>query len=386
MTMIVGTNVGALVLIGDMLLSVENPQARTDLQLPSQPQGVVVPQGMAPKHIPVAARRKVLVVNDRLAAGAAGSALHIRSFLDDLAAQFRGRADFTLSDISGFLDAYAASSHGAEVLSQITAIMAVAADGGSGFRVVGTGHAYSHFRSQHFGEVVATGSGRESIAHEMRLFDRGRYRFAQPPDDDQWPEFKALARSLTVLGHVYWKEFAASFTSLESNIFSGWGGAYDCVYRDSNGVLNYLDSYTVLLRLFDVDQQDDEAGASPTHILKYERRDDVSVVATTDGHDLSFFAARDINAPDAPGYVTVGGADFTMNSRVHVVVTAVLKDGRFRSPAIYVDGLDPSQPAASRAVTTWFDEEGRLAIWFNKAFDDWLTGQILSDFEADGHG
>ena len=46
---------------------------------------------------------------------------------------------------------------------------------------------------------------------------------------------------------MYWNEFAASFTTLESNIFSGLGGAYDCVYCDSHGVLKYLESYTVLL-------------------------------------------------------------------------------------------------------------------------------------------
>ena len=258
--------------------------------------------------------------------------------------------------------------------------MAVAADGGSGFLIAGSGHGYSHLRSQHFGEVVAVGSGRESILQELRRFDEGRYGSAQPRDD-QWPEFSALARNLVVVGQLYWKEFAATFTTLESNIFSGWGGAYDCVYRDSHGVFRYIESYTVLLRLFDVDQQDNETGASLTHVLKYERRDEASVVATTDGQGLSFFAARDITASSDPQYVTVGGADFTMNSKIHVVVTAILKDGRFRSPVIYVDGLDPNQPATPRNVLTWFDDEGRLAIWFRADFDNWLTGEILSGFE-----
>ena len=379
MTVIWGTNTGALVLIGDMLLSVEDPRVRTDVQLPSQPQGVIVPPGVAATHIPVAARRKTLVVNDHLAVGVAGSALHIESFLNELTGQFHERADFTLSDITEFLERYASSLRGAEVLSEMLAIIALAADGGSGFLIAGTGHAHSHFRSSHFGEVVVAGSGRESIVQEVRRFDEGRYGLAQP-DDDQWPEFSALARNLTVLGHVYWKEFAANFTTLESNIFSGWGGAYDCVYRDSRGMFGHLESYTVLLRLFDVDQQDNESGATLTHLLKYERGDSVSVVATTDGEKLSFFAARDITASGDPEYITVGGADFTMNSRVHVVVTAVLKDGRFRSPVIYVDGLDPNQPATPRAVFTRFDVEGRLTIWFNAEFDNWLTGEILSDF------
>lgn len=357
MTVILGTNAGTLVLIGDMLLSVEDPSVRSDLQIPSEPQGVQVPPGVAATHIPVAARRKMFIVNDNLAVGVAGSAHHIGLFLKELIGQFRQRVYFTLSDIDGFLEGYAASPRGAEVLSEIRAIMAVAADGESGFLLTGSGHAHTHYRSKHFGEVVAVGSGRESIVQEVRRFDEGQHGFVKPPEDDQWPEFNALARNLVVLGHVYWKEFAASFTNLESNIFKGWGGAYDCAYRDSEGVLRYLESYTVLLRLFDVDQQDHENGANPTHVLKYERRDYISVVATTSGQDLSFFAARDITASGGPDYITVGGSDFTMNSRVHVVVTAVLKDGRFQSPLIFVDGLDTNQPGTPRTVFTRFDEK-----------------------------
>lgn len=381
MTVILGTSAGALMLIGDMLLSVEDPRAHTDLQLPSQPLGVSVPPGVAATHIPVAARRKTIIVSDHLAVGVAGSVDHVVSFLSALNGQFGQSSDFTLADLDGFLDGYAANARGAAVLSEIRAIMAVAADGGSGFLITGTGHGYSHFNSQHFGEVVAVGSGRESIVREVRRFDQGRYGFDQPPDD-QWPEFTALARNLVVLGHLYWKEFAASFTTIESNIFSGWGGAYDCVYRDRHGLFKYLESYTVLLRLLDVDQQGRETGANLTHLLKYERGDDASVVATTDGGDLSFFAARDITASGDPEYITLGGPDFTMNSRVHVVVTAVLKDGRFRSPVIYVDGLDPNQPAEPRTVFTWFDDEGRLATWFRKDFDDWITERILNDFDG----
>ena len=382
MTVILGTNAGTLVLIGDMLLSVEDPSVRSNLQLPSQPQGVRDTPRVAATHIPVAARRKTFVVNDNLAVGVAGSVHHIGLFLNELIGQFRQRVYFTLSDIDGFLERCAASPRSAEVLSEISAIMAVAADDGSGFLHMGSGHAYSYYPSKYFGEVVAVGSGRESIVQEVRRFDEGQHGFVKPPEDDQWPEFNALARNLVVLGHVYWKEFAASFTNLESNIFSGWGGAYDCVYRDSKGVFRYLESYTVLLRLFDVDKQDHETGANPTHLLKYERRDGVSVVATTNGQDLSFFAARDITASGGPDYITVGGADFTMNSRVHVVVTAVLKDSRFRSPLIYVDRLDPNQFAPPRTVFTQFDDNGRLAILINTEFDNWTTEQILSDFEG----
>ena len=168
MTVILGTNAGAPVLIGDMLLSVKDLRVPSDLQLPSQPRGIIVPPGTAAAHIPVAARRKTLVVNDHLAVGVAGSVTHLGSFLNELIGEFRHRVALALSDVKAFLERNAASTRGAEVLLEIRAIMAVTADGGSSFLIAGSGHAYSHYRSRHFGEVVAVGSGRESIVQEVR--------------------------------------------------------------------------------------------------------------------------------------------------------------------------------------------------------------------------
>ena len=107
MTVIFHTNAGAPVLAGDMLLSVPGPNIRTDLRLPSQPNGVIIPLDPIPSYIPIRMRRKIFIVNDHLAVGAAGSALHIAAFIDDLATSFGDRHLFSNAEIRAFLDRYA---------------------------------------------------------------------------------------------------------------------------------------------------------------------------------------------------------------------------------------------------------------------------------------
>ena len=78
MTVIYHTNAGTPVLAGDMLLSMEGPIVQTDLRLPSHPNGIVIPAGEIPSYIPVSMRRKVFVINDRMAVGAAGFSITYR--------------------------------------------------------------------------------------------------------------------------------------------------------------------------------------------------------------------------------------------------------------------------------------------------------------------
>ena len=119
LTVIFHTNAGAPVLAGDMLLSVPGPNAYTDLRLPSHPNGITIPADVIPGHLPILMRRKVFVVNEHLAVGAAGSAIHVQTFLSDLTQGFRGRSTFTRSELIGFLDQYGSSEDGQETLEQI---------------------------------------------------------------------------------------------------------------------------------------------------------------------------------------------------------------------------------------------------------------------------
>ena len=63
MTVIFHTNVEMPVLAGDMLVSTHGPQQHSDLRLPSQPNGIVIPDGFIPTQVPYSLRRKTFVVN-----------------------------------------------------------------------------------------------------------------------------------------------------------------------------------------------------------------------------------------------------------------------------------------------------------------------------------
>ena len=173
-----------------------------------------------------------------------------------------------------------------------------------------------------------------------------------------------------MLGNVYWKEFTSP-----ANIFDAWGGAYDLIYQDSNKVFQYLNEYTIFLRLFDIDQV--EKGIQLMNVLKYQRRPVFSFITMLNNGKLEFFGAKDITASAEPITVKFGRGDITMNSRVHISIIAVGKGNRFLPPMIQIDGLD-SEEQTKQTVFTRFDKEGRLYVAFHAKHDEWLIQQAMT--------
>ena len=357
-----------------MLLSISGLNVHTDLRLPSQPNGIAIPSDHIPSYIPVEMRRKIFVVNDHMAVGAAGSVLHIQEFVDYLTREFCNRSNFTYAETKNFLDQYASGKHGREVLEQIGAVILAEASDWRGSLTMGLNNG-RNIISDRFGRVIAIGTGSDSIIDQVQRFDNNyRYGISQPSDGEvQFPEFRSLASNLTLLANIYWKEFASP-----DNIFDAWGGAYDLIYQDSSKVFQYLNEYTIFLRLFDVDQA--EKGIQLMNVLKYERRPDISLITMLNNGQLDFFGAKDITASDAPLKVKVGGDDFTMNSKVHISIIAVGKGNKFALPMIQIDGLDPVEQA-KQTVFTWFDEKKRLCVAFHSAHDEWLEEQAISYYQ-----
>ena len=249
-------------------------------------------------------------------------------------------------------------------------IMAEATDW-SGWLVAGRAN-HKQALTQRFGGVVAIGSGASSIIEQAET----NYHFglSQPPDEGRaFPEFGSLALNLILLANMYWKEF----TSLK-NIFDAWGGAYDLIYQDSTKAFRHLSDYTIVLRLFDVDQAD--KGIQLWNVFRYERRSDFSFIMMLNNDKLDFFGAKDITASDNPVSVTFDKDDLTMNSQIHISVLAVGKGNRFLQPIIQADGLDPVGNGR-QTVFTDFDEEGRLRVLFQSEHDDWLQEQAMSYYK-----
>ena len=377
MTVIFHTNAGAPVLAGDMLLSVPGPNAHTELRLPSHPNGITIPSDVIPGHVPIRMRRKIFVVNEHLAVGVAGSAIHVPAFVDDLTQTFRDRRTFSRSELTGFLGQYGSSDHGQETLEQIGALILARATDWHGSLTKGLFN-QRNVVTQRFGRAIAIGSGSDSIIEQIQKLDNDtEWGMAQPPDGaQQFPEFNTLAQNLILLGHLYWKEFTS-----QANVFDAWGGAYDLIHLDTGGYFRYLGEYTIVLRLLDVDKLDN--GIQLSNVLKYQRRDEVSLMAMLNNGKLDFFGAKDITASDEPISVTIG-KDLTMNSRVNMSIIGVGRDNRYMLPLIQIDGLAPTDNGR-QTVFMDFDDEGRLRVFFNAEHDKWLEEQALSYFAKYAH-
>ena len=353
-----------------MLLSDRRPGAKTNLKLPSHPKGIIIPQGVIPSDVPVRIRRKLLVVNDHLAVGVAGKVSHIRTFVADLAAQFQNRTEFTYADLECFLNQFTSRPEGGEV----AALMVAEARDWRGSLTVGL-HSRRELISPRFGRVIAIGSGSTAIMEQVKKLDSSySYGFSQPPDGEaNFPEFRSLAASFGLLGNFYWKEFTTP-----AHVLKAWGGIYELIYQDSNKVFQYLNDYTILLRMFDVSHP--EKGIELMNVLKYERQYEFSFVAMLHDGRLDFFAAKDITASDLPSEVKIAGDGFTMNSKINISIIAVGREGRFLAPMIQIDGLDPTGQGRQTA-STWFNEEGRLCVWFQSAHDEWLREQAIDYYQ-----
>ena len=357
-------------LAGDMLVSVPGSNVHTELRLPSQPIGIAIPADSIPSCIPVSMRRKIFIVNDHMAVGVAGSVLHIGTFVGDLVDKFRDRSRFSRSEIGTFLDQYASSKQGGEVMEQIGILIVVEATDWRGSLTKGlTNH--RNIISWRFGRVVTIGSGSGSIIEQVHRIDKGKSGASQPPGGEiRFPEFKTLAQNLQLLAHLYWKEFTSP-----ANIFDAWGGAYDLIYQDSKKVFQYLAEYTIFLRLFDADQA--EKGIQLMNVLKYRRHPDFSFIRMMNSRKLDFFGAKDITASDAPITVKLGKDDAMMNSNLHISIIAVGKGSRYLAPIIQIDGLD-SSGQSKQTVFTRFNEAGQLWVAFDAKHEEWLEDQCTT--------
>ena len=194
--------------------------------------------------------------------------------IDELIREFRDRTGVSYEEVSHYVNHYASTRDGENVLSEIGFVILVEATDrrASLSRGLQNGRKIA---SQRFGTVVAIGSGADGIIEQVNRLDRSyKYGQSQPPGGkDRFPEFETLMWNLMLLGNLYWAEFVSPAT----NLFAGWGGAYDLIYQDANKIFRYLETYSIFLRIYDVD--DPDSGIQLLNILKYERRSDFSFIA-----------------------------------------------------------------------------------------------------------
>ena len=370
MTVIFHTNSGLPVLAGDMLISTSGPRPFTGLKLPSHPNGIVVPSSPLPKTIPIAMRRKIFIVNEHLAVGAAGDVMSIQALIHHLFGIFGDKPSFSSAEIEDSLMSYASTPEGRDVFRQVHLLASVEATDRSGALACGPTDK-SEVASGRFGIVTAIGSGSDRVLDQIRKLDRYATGSSQLQDgEEKFPEFKSLQANLALLANVFWQELISP-----GNVFSAWGGAYDLIYQDPNRVFRHLTDYTLVLRVYDADEPD--KGIQLKNVMKYERQQHVSYIAMLTSNGLEFFGAKDITASTDPTTIELVRGEFTMNSKFHVSIIEVCKGNKFAPPLIQIEGWDP-EGRSNPTVFTWFDEEGRLCTWFRADHDEWLQEQVMA--------
>ena len=316
-------------------------------------------------------RRKIFVVNPRIAVGVAGSVAEIRIFVDHLISVFAKKTQFTKHEVQEFLRRFGLTKLGRSVFDKIGAVLLVEAIDWGGTLTWGVASQRS-FVSDRFGRGTSIGTGADTIVSQIRRLDeKYKYGFSQSPDGDaEFPEFLTLANNFMLLANVYWKEFASP-----DNLFDAWGGAYDIIFQDADSNFRFLNDYSIFLRLYDVNVSDKDIQL--VNVLKYERRPDVSLMSMFNNGQLQFFGAKDIIAPEGELEISVGGPSFTFNSDIHVSIIGVGKGTKYLAPMIQIDGLD-SKKRAKQTVFTEIRDDGRLWVAFEAAYDDWLSIGIQS--------
>lgn len=379
MTVIFHTDTGSPILAGDMLVSTQGPNADTDLRLPSQPNGITIPSGITPDYVPVSMRRKLFLINDRLAVGVAGTVMQITSFISDIEVAFHRQNNYSFEELDSFLKRYSTSPEGRDVYENIALIFLVEASDRRCSLTKGL-NGYHETISQTFGKASAIGTGGSTIIEAIAGFDENyRYGYQQPVNGDETsPEFRPLATNLILIANAYWDEFLSPH-----NVFRAWGGAYDIVYQDSRKNFKFLEDYTIFLRVFDVD--DPTKGLHPISVMKYQRRSDFSLISTMNGSEPAFFGAMDITDRRSSMAISVDREDYEMNSdNAHISIIGVKKGNFWSRPLIQVDGIDRTNDTKPTAFT-WIDEEGRLCVAFHAEHDRWLEDQAMEYYRNNAH-
>ena len=262
------------VLVADSLIS--GPDDESALTTPDHPHGISTVFPSQSGFVPTYLARKISLINSNLAIAMSGGVVHMRAFREDVQEYFRNRHDCTPTDVELFLQQYKGDSHGKIVLDHVDALLL------STHRINEKQHIYHLFTSgtdmpnlvevdsKNLGKVLATGCGTEGLRTAIRAIDA--YAFGGSGATEEWSlSYEAISRSLALIAQLHKMDELTS-----QMLLTYWGGGYEVIYRQVGNGLTYLKSYTILF--WTLDLEDNNADYQPEGFVKYERRDDFSIL------------------------------------------------------------------------------------------------------------
>lgn len=301
------------VLIADSLISgLDN---ESTLETPDHPRGI---SGVFPEKsgfVPTYLARKTFLINSNLAIAMAGGEVHMRAFREDVQEHFRTHPDCSEAMVNRFLHQYKEDQHGKIVLKNIDALLLTTS------RIDKNKHIYHlmtpgirqpdfvEITSSNLGTVLASGCGADSLRNAIQDIDT--YSFHGTGPTENWSNSdEAIARNLCLIARLHKVDELTGKMLLDY-----WGGGYEVIYRKVGGGLAYLHDYTIFF--WTLDLQEDNSEYQPEGFIKYERRDEFSILASDRQGVFNLKSMVDVGMPRRP--ITIKRPDREyFNSDIHM--------------------------------------------------------------------
>ena len=314
MTMVTFTDPNQMpVLIADSLIS--GPDDDSALTTPDHPRGISDVFPPRSEFVPTHLARKTALINSNIAIAMSGGVVHMRAFREDVQAHFRHYPDCRPSDVDHFLQQYKRDSHGKIVLNHISALLL------STYQINEKQHIYhlltSHkdmpdvveLDSKNLGKVLATGCGVQDLQAAIRRIDG--YAFGGSGSTADWsPSYEAISRNLCLIAQLHKMDEATS-----QMLLTYWGGGYEVIFREIGNGLTYIDDYTIFFWTLELD--DENAEYRPEGFLKYQRRDDFSILISYRQGIFNLQGMVDVGVPRTPISIEKPDREF-LNSDIHM--------------------------------------------------------------------
>ena len=324
MTMVAFTDPNRIpVLVADSLIS--GPDDESALTTPDHPHGISTVFPRQSGYVPTYLARKTALINSNLAIVMSGGIVHMRAFREDVQEHFRIRLDCTPADVELFLQQYKSDSHGKIVLNHIDALLL------STHRINETQHIYHlltsgidipglvEMDSKNLGKVLAIGCGAEGLRTAIHTIDA--YEFGGSGATEDWSlSYEAISRNLALIAQLHKMDELTS-----QMLLTYWGGGYEVIYRKVGNGLTYLKDYTILF--WTLDLEDNNAGYQPEGFVKYERRDDFSLLTSYRQGIFNLQGMMDVGMPREPISIDRPDREY-LNSDVHMNVVCTLSGNR----------------------------------------------------------
>ena len=178
--------------------------------------------------------------------------------------------------------------------------------------------------SKNLGKVLATGCGAEGLRTAIHAIDQ--YAFSGQGSMEEWnASYEAIARNLALVSRLHKMDELTS-----EMLLTYWGGGYEVIYRQVGNGLTYLDDYTIFF--WTLDLESDDTHYCPEGFIKYERRDDFSILTSYRQGVFNLNGMVDVGMPRRPISIEKPDREY-LNSDIHM--NLVCTRSRDRITAIY---------------------------------------------------